>query len=243
MELRALRKKVSEFVQLKTTSTPMPMDMVWVVDNSGSMAQEVAQVRANILKFVANVEAKSDLRISVLSTDSGAYGLSFDSVKVGNDFLQVKSSVGSFNLLNALTAASCAADQLTLAKSAESGQKLVPTKLCGKEVADVSKGGTEDRFLESFAGTLVDRLRPEAQKVFVFVSDDNAVGEVDASNFFNYTGFEAKLTHVYAFIGQEKKTGCAIARKGERYIELAAKTGGETFDICEEDWSANFFRG
>lgn len=227
-------EKVTKTLELKTTSTSVPVDMVWVVDNSGSMSEEVAQVRANIQSFVSSVGDKSDLRLSILSNEDRRLGLQFDSTMVAKDFLQLKSMVYSTNLLSSLAAAVCPADQF------EGTQRNV-TKICGKDVQSLTSGGLyEDYYAKEFAGALVDRMRPEAQKVFVFVSDDNSRGSLDATNFFTITGIDPNLTHIYAFVGDESRSGCNVANKGVAYKELATKSGGETFDICEADWSANF---
>ena len=45
----------------------------------------------------------------------------------------------------------------------------------------------------------------------------------------------------FGFIGKNPSFGgCSIAKVGTVYQELAEATSGQTFDICEQDWSANF---
>lgn len=232
---------VEKSIQLNTVSTQVPIDMIWVVDNSGSMKELIAQVRTNINVFVDAVGEKTDLQLSILSLEDNApsmFGLKIESSSGAKDFLQVKSAVGSWNLLSAFTAASCEANKSKFSTNnlPTSGNVSIIENICGTPISAKSQ---DDHLVPAFAGTLATRLRPTAQKVIVFVTDDNTRGGIDSSNFFKTAGLDQKRTHIYAFSGQEGG-GCQVSAVGKTYQELAAATGGETFNICEKDWKNNF---
>lgn len=68
------------------TAAARPLDLVWVIDNSSSMAEEAAHVRANFSRFIAAVSERSDLRIALISLRDGvkssAYGVTMPSTSV-----------------------------------------------------------------------------------------------------------------------------------------------------------------
>jgi hypothetical protein len=79
-------------------------------------------------------------------------------------------------------------------------------------------------------------FRPEAQRVFVFVTDDNSA--LPAAKFLQQATLDnnGKQPKVFSFIGK----GPCRDKFGTVYTELATSTGAETFDVCESDWTAQF---
>lgn len=245
--------KITKTLDLKTSATRAPIDMVWVVDNSGSMDAEVAQVRSNIQKFVSTIQSTADLQLSVISNEDPRFGLQFDSMSMPSNFVQLKTYVGSYNAMTILAAALCDP------ASTEANSNIV-TKVCGKDVVSTIENKGQPRgFLTpqalensdlqatAVAGKLKTRMRAESTKVFVFVTDDTAGGGVDGTNFMTFANTalassEAKAisAHVYAFAGLAKSDTCKIENVGQSYIDVAKATGGAVFDICELDWSQNF---
>ncbi len=235
-------------LDLKANSTSALVDMVWVVDNSGSMREEVSQVKANIQKFANSVSERSDLRLSIISNQDPNLGLNLDSTTLPKDYMQIPAYVGSNNGMSILAASVCD-------KAATIASETALTSICGQDLgatADTSVPGGGGVFgrvknLENsdwqasvVAGTVKARMRESAVRIFVFVTDDVAKGAVTGENFLKVTGLDASSTHVYAFAGLSKAGACDIAAVGESYLSIAKQTGGEVFDICENDWTANF---
>src|SRR5205814_3309103 len=93
-------------VAQKAELVERPADIIWVIDNSGSMSSEIAAVRANMNAFAAALQgAGVDARVVLISSDSTGYlGICVDApLGSGNcpddskppQFLHVNQVVGS----------------------------------------------------------------------------------------------------------------------------------------------------
>ena len=215
------------------------VDLVWVIDNSGSMVEEVAQVNANFAKFITGVANSGDVKVALLSKDIGPTAVTMPADAVAKGHAQFITNVGSTNLLAIAAAASCAAAEtvidLTLGTAQVCKQAITPPIVGGRPLeapAEVFAAGAR---LKSF-------FRPGAARIYVFVTDDNAEG-VTAANFVDMVTptNEGRKPVIFAFRGIAS-TGvtCQIARPGLAYESLAQNTGGEVFDICLPDWSSQF---
>src|SRR5690606_28999334 len=59
---------ISEATQSFTSSSKKtPIDMVWVIDNSGSMSQNVARVKENFKAFAATLKGEVDIKFALIS--------------------------------------------------------------------------------------------------------------------------------------------------------------------------------
>jgi hypothetical protein len=58
---------VSEKFNPKSTDSTGPVDMIWVIDNSGSMTEEAAHVRTNLSNFIGTIQGRSDLHFLLVS--------------------------------------------------------------------------------------------------------------------------------------------------------------------------------
>ena len=93
------------------------------------------------------------------------------------------------------------------------------------------------------SGTL--RLRPEAIKELLFLTDDDATG-ITAANFGPYLRDNAKAlgsVRVNGFVGlptSATSDRCKVAAIGQSYISLGEdpKIGGTIADICNSDWDS-----
>ncbi len=101
-----------EFKSEKLSSTKdYALDMVWVVDNSGSMTAEANHVRNNVENFIKSLSVKSDFKFMLISKQ-GSIGLAtqIPAALVSDRVLQVNTLIGSTNgpdiLLNTLRAKS-----------------------------------------------------------------------------------------------------------------------------------------
>ncbi len=186
-----------------------PVDIVWVIDNSGSMGDEAAIVQSNILDFVDTIGRSGlDYRV-VMVTAMGFVDVPASLASDPERFLFVNEDVQSNDPLN---------DALA-------------------------------RFpdYEAF-------LRPAASLHFVFVTDDES--DLSAVDFrtrmraLTRTPFKAQVIasppgSTHCMFGGFCIDGCAdpdgdAAANGDQYWELAMLTGGSSYSICTNDWSALF---
>lgn len=89
---------LNESFAIAATKTVKPLDMIWVVDNSGSMSVEAAHVRNNITAFINALDKSSDMKF-LLFSKVGTSGTNV-SLPLGLDpmrFIQANVSVGSTN--------------------------------------------------------------------------------------------------------------------------------------------------
>ncbi|WP_413287587.1 VWA domain-containing protein [Bdellovibrio sp. HCB337] len=87
---------MTESFTVNSTKMVRPLDMVWVVDNSGSMKEEAAHVRNNLTTFINSLDKASDMKF-LLYSQKGTTG-TLVSLPSGLDaarFTQVNKVVGS----------------------------------------------------------------------------------------------------------------------------------------------------
>jgi hypothetical protein len=87
-------------LEAQSTLTRVPVDIVWVVDDSGSMGDEQARVRENIANFAERISGDGiDVRVVFVTEEDLAQGTTLE----GKDsYLFVEADVGSHNSLEAL---------------------------------------------------------------------------------------------------------------------------------------------
>jgi hypothetical protein len=211
------------------------LDMVWVIDNSKSMVEEIDQVEANFIEFAASLGQNINLKIALISaigTSSSVKGITIpDELPPQIEKKQIDKYVYSNNSLEIAAYTSCPAEA--------SNSKSV----CGTIITRNEGGAALTSFGPTYSeqGALSEFFRPGAKRIYIFVTDDNA-----ASYFYTDDFLSALTPHlngsdlsVYGFVGIGTK-GCHEAMVGLAYTKLAEKTGGRTYDICESDWSQNF---
>lgn len=215
---------VTDEFELKSSSGKV--DMIWAIDNSGSMDEEVAQVRSNFKKFLDSLAGNTDTHVALLSSAKGSLGIDAAAIVKGSNVKQISEEVGSNNAL-AMIASS-------LGKGFGSENSL--------DVMGHNRRYSGGQSVRAVAGSLASFPRSGAKLVIVIVTDDNAEG-VDESNFLEALKADQPLSAptVFSFSGLSSSPAhCEIADEGLAYQELASKTGGEVFDICSGDWSENF---
>lgn len=137
--------------------------------------------------------------------------------------LQYDSFISSTNALAYLTRAICLKDD--------------PLPICDTAAKFIKED--KKRLNLAPAGFLATRLRKEASKIFITVTDDNARGikEEEITNLFTDKAIE--FATFYSFHALDK-SDCETSNNGTEYQLLVQKTGGASFDICLEDWSSTF---
>ena len=235
------------------------LDIVWVIDNSASMAQEAQQVRNNFDGFINSINQQASLKLALISLDQPTLNtsvtLSDQAKAAGHTQLDIR--VGSTNMLAIAAAASCDAAMTNLIQGEQTRNGTLHigagSSICGASSfsfsAEPPRYASQDiagDFLEGYAaveaakGGLKSFFRPDSSKVFVFVSDDEAE-TINGANFLSSLENDAGKIKpiVYSFSGLSSSS-CAIARAGAAFTSLSQVTGGQSFDICQQDWSNQF---
>lgn len=195
----ASEKESSEQFKVMFNSEAAPLDMIWVIDNSGSMNEEAALVRKNFDAFLTALNKSTNFRLLLVSqqgTSGTAVSIpsSFDSATHKQINQRVESNDGPQLLLNNL--------------------KALPAGF----------------------------LREDSKKIVVFVTDDNSslASTTFMTNLIAQQKWSAKDVSVSSFIGIDKATSPCMYKEGVVYKDLAKQTSGRTYNICMQDWSANF---
>jgi hypothetical protein len=231
----------------EATTTQLPVDIIWMVDNSSSMQPAIAEVTAGLNSFAALIEAKSlDFRVIMLSLrgavspvqigGSARYPICIPAPLAGPDcgntvhFFQSSIDIRSTQPLEQFLG--------TLGQT--------PGYMAGE-----SKGG------EAWAA----QLRPEATKTIVVVTDDNArLSPTDFENFaggknpfnsltlppgildpswnglFNgylFSGIYGWGSDVDPAVTCTYQDGTSPPNAGPAYTTLVKKTGGVRAQLCD----------
>ena len=202
-----------------TTTTDAQLDIVWVIDDSGSMADDIDRVKSNFGLFISAMELLSDFKMALITQKQASKNnpnfLDLASLYTSPNVMQVDATVDSYNSL-AVTAAALCLDQ---------------TGPCGQSKILANS---------SVLGHLGGFLRPSSKKIFVFATDDNA--NISADQFiaaFKKT-YPDQVPTTFAFVGLGAAASPCQARTGSNYQDLASKTGGFSFNICNTNWTPTF---
>lgn len=93
-----LESTFTESFLVSSSKTTEPLDMVWVVDNSGSMSSEAQNVRMNISNFINFLDTASDMKLLILSRygDTGT-NVALPSGLDPARFMQINQTISSIN--------------------------------------------------------------------------------------------------------------------------------------------------
>jgi hypothetical protein len=95
--------------------------------------------------------------------------------------------------------------------------------------------------LQEYYHRLSPNLAPEASLEAIIISDDDGKGVGNLAKDFDPMVGSRKV-RVSAIVGIPDVTvpnaDCRLAHYGEEHIALAESTNGQTYDICNKDWSA-----
>lgn len=83
-------KQVSLSFDKSFKSHDANIDLIWLVDNSPSMAEETEIIRKNISDFIAKVEMRSNLRMALLSNSDTKYGVKLSDEILNKGHIQIK---------------------------------------------------------------------------------------------------------------------------------------------------------
>ena len=202
-----------------------PVDIIWAIDASPSMDDEIARIEAQMNDFAQRI---------------GASGLDYRVVVIGSDREQyLPAEAHRFNEI-------CIPPPLSAAPTCpdvDSERYLhVREPIHSKEA--LAESITTFAEYRSF-------LRPTAIKHFIYVTDDDERRASAADDFRALVRAESVLgDRVYVhsivdFIGYDPNCflddncSCGDAR-GEVYLGLTEETGGLSASLCEDDWTPIF---
>jgi hypothetical protein len=215
-----------EQVSAVAVADPSPVDIIWAIDTSGSMDDEVELVQNEIDDFVEylGLAAGLDYRVIVISAPSDVEGGSFDVCipeplsgapgcpdTDGPQFRHVRQYVGSHNGLEVI------AESWPLYSDFLRADSIKHFVIVTDDEAD---SGTNARWFERSMGPLL----PEG---FVFHS---IVSTTETEDCFLFICETAGCSGPY---------GDAEAQ-GSTYMDLSTRTGGVAASICDPDWNAIF---
>jgi hypothetical protein len=204
-----------------------PADIVFAIDNSGSMDEEIVFVREQLNAFSQQiVDSGIDVRIIVISaaTRDPSAPPSGDGDNDNDDDDQdngicIDAPLGSGSCPDD----SSAPRYLHVAREVKSHDAL-------------------DLFIETFPRWR-DQLRPNATKTFVVVTDDNAEDEIASAAAFTRAVAELDpvLFATWSFSGIYCFSECPEAAEiGAVYRDLVAQTMGVGGDLCLQDFAPVF---
>lgn len=193
------------------------LDIVWIIDNSGSMADEQTALGTNFSAFIDEFINKDvDFKMAITTTDTSSSSLKGKMV-TGSD--------------TKLTSAKAKQNE-TQFKSDFTSLVKVGTRGSGYE-----KGlGASEGFMEKYASSF---LRNDAYLAVVVVSDEEDQSEKSVKfytdNLKSYKS-EAGLVKVYtiADINKTGPSGSGYSLGADRYMEASNQTAGVIADIRDD---------
>jgi hypothetical protein len=190
-----------------------PIDMVWVVDSSRSMADEQDRIRQTINEFVSDIEQRNfDVHLVMITEQN------LVPAPLGEDasrYLFVGRAVGSKEPLEALL------DQLPRYQAFLRPEAALHFVV----VTDDDSSLAADEFLNTMM----------AQLGRSFVLHAVASPDVDGS-----PCLDERASDACASLEGRLRATCGAAAIGEQYYTLADELGGEEISICVDDWGKVF---
>jgi hypothetical protein len=89
---------VSLFFNKSYSDDDSNIDMIWIIDNSSSMSEETEIVRNNLVNFLSQVEARSNLNFAIISGTDSNYGVELSQEDYDKGYVQInkKTAIGKF---------------------------------------------------------------------------------------------------------------------------------------------------
>jgi hypothetical protein len=216
-DIPRLNNYVVQIDAFKQNSQPI-VDILWVVDNSGTMRPEREELGQKFEKFLNRLlESGADYHIGVITTDMG------DPQYAGK--LQgfpaiITNQTDNPDLVFAAN--------VELAETPNPKEKgLEAMRLALSE--DMLDGGINDGFIREEAALFV---------IVVSDEDDQSKGEVRyyARWLEHIKGKGNENIVSFSAITGPQPDGCPDAKVGTRYLEVQEQTGGLAYSICAQDF-------
>lgn len=206
--------KVDQIVQVTTPQ----VDILWVIDNSCSMAEEQAKLVQNFPVFMQFfIDSGLDWHVGVVSTDTGA-----------SDEKGKLQGAGGYRFLTAASPDPVAlfTDMAVMGTSGSGDER--GRRAAHLALTDPLKSGFNNGF-----------YRDEASLNVIVISDENdsSGSEPTRNEFINFMTTlkeDPELVTFSAIVGPVG--GCPTADSGTEYLSVSEAVGGITESICASDW-------
>ncbi len=232
-------ERVDTYNQLGASS----IDVLWVIDNSGSMAPRQENLAKNFQSFIdVFTKTSIDYRLAITTTDifkeKGAFvgvpSVISPSTPQPAQTFATSAHVGTNGspYEAGLEAAQMALDLQTAANQPKLAQIDACTATCRNEPTCISN---------CKKSIPIDFLRPDAYLYFVFVSDEDDESSQDVRYYWRSyedtkgVGNDGTVTTA-AIIGDVPTNTCG-AGPGTRYKALSDLTGGEVGSVCDASFA------
>lgn len=230
----------SEHTDRYVQTTGQDVDVLFVIDNSGSMSEEQSNLATNFQSFISGASTwNNDYQVGVTSTDlEGDNGRLISS---GSNARFVTRQNWQQFANNARLGTNGSADEKGLA-AAQAALSLPNTADAGVSCTSDAECTAPERCVDGgCGGRNRSFIREDAALEVVIVSDeeDSSPGDIAFyTNFFkSIKGFyNTNMFHLHAIVG-DYQNGCSSnagsASAGNRYIAVANNTGGAVVSICD----------
>lgn len=206
-----LNDRIEYFTQ--DSSKAGAVDILWVIDDSGSMADNQDALARNFNNFITQfLEKKVDFKMAITTTDSTS--------------LRNGKMVGDSSKL---TSASAIGNRAAFTNNFSKWVKV------GTSGSGIEQGlKTASSFLDRYSASY---LRPDAYLAIVFLSDEEDQSTKKVSEYITrYQSVKVNkgMVKAYSIVTQSQQRAAQWETVGLRYNEVANATGGTSSDINED---------
>ncbi len=226
-------------------TTGQDVDVLFVVDNSGSMSSNQTNLSNNFQSFV-----------NAASLWNNAYHIGITTTDMENEAGRLVSAQGHARFVtpsnwqqlqqNFRVGTNGSADEKGLA-AAQSALSLPLTADSATACTADNQCQASERCVDGFCGGRNRAfLREDAALEIVIVSDEEDSSPGDLNFYINFFRsikgiYNSDMMHVHAIVGDvpggcQTDAGSAVA--GRRYVDVATATGGQVISICDANFSA-----
>ena len=224
--------------RIENPSTPKSEDAV--AEKPKQVAEEIIEVSdTESVEFFLTEKIQQDIDLVWVFDNSGSMDDEYEIVR--SNFAAFFDNVAEDSNLNMAVLSGESFDGVDLAsrnvKHVEakvgsfSSLKFLSAALCEEGLSEKGGGLFSD---DTICGEKVDSSSLEIGDL------DDAKGVTDR-NFLKLMKYHKVSSDIefYGFIGKDGSRLCDIARRGKSYENIAKKSGGKTYDICD-DWTRHF---
>ncbi len=240
--------QVDEFTQL----SGQEVDVLFVVDDSGSMSDEQNSLAANFQSFIGSATSQwqTSYHLGVVTTDMEEANDMKGKLMGDPRYVQNSNNINSFKGNVKVGSSGSGSERGLMAAHAALSLPLTgkpnPAQSCQID-ADCNAPAQcvlEDG-IKQCGGYNMGFIRKDATLEVVFVSDEDDHSPANLSFYIDFLkaikGFaNENLMHAHAIVGDPGQ-GCdgagGQADPGDRYYEVAMQTGGKYHSICDSNWA------
>ena len=204
-------------VSLGAAPVLLPVDIIWMIDASPSMDGEITTIEGELNSFAQRI---------------GLSGLDYRVVLIGSDSEHCDSDHCYFEI--------CVPPPL----SAEAVCPDIDSEVYLHVREPIHSHDGLEVTVNSY-GEWGSFLREESMVHFIMVTDDDTGWQLDDVEFMEFIRergigepYGIKFHSIIEF--EIYGSGSCGNNRGDEYINLSELTGGETYDICEDDWEPIF---